>query len=160
MFAVNYAHTSAGQLLYTLNGDTNISFTVNTQPIPDAVFPDGFVIQNVGVILDGSGQVRDVGFVRNLIGGGLILMGTDLNFAGPQLFSGTLSSPTLLSGNFTLTGFNEPARTFSLSVAPAGAAVPEPQSWLMLLLGFGLIGGALRLSRRSGSEAGHCAVWR
>jgi hypothetical protein len=48
MFTVSHPQTSAAQLLYTRTGDTNVSFTVNTQPTPDAVFPDGFLIQNSG----------------------------------------------------------------------------------------------------------------
>jgi hypothetical protein len=35
-----------------------------------------------------------------------------------------------------------------LSVNGVLAAVPEPSSWLMLLLGFGLVGGAMRFARR------------
>lgn len=34
--------------------------------------------------------------------------------------------------------------------ASAGAAVPEPGTWAMMLLGFGAIGGAMRRTRRSG----------
>ena len=33
--------------------------------------------------------------------------------------------------------------------APLGGAVPEPQSWALLMAGFGLMGGALRLRRRA-----------
>ena len=149
LLAAGHAQASAAQLLYTLTGDTNVSFTVDAQPVPDTVFPDGFVIRNVDVTLNGLGQLRDVGVVRGLSGGGLIVLGSDLNLAGPQLFSGSFPSPTLLTGDFTLTGFNDPTRTFSLSVGAVGAAVPEPQSWLLMVLGFGLAGGALRTRRPS-----------
>lgn len=37
--------------------------------------------------------------------------------------------------------------TFSFNLTPA--ALPEPASWAMLMVGFGLIGGALRASRRA-----------
>jgi hypothetical protein len=150
VLAANHAQAGAAQLLYILTGDTSASFTVNTKPVPDVVFPDGFLIRNVNVTLNGLSQLRDVGFARDLSAGGLIISGTNLNLAGPQLFSGPSMSPTLLSGNFTLTGLNNPTRTFSLSVTPVETAVPEPQSWLLMALGFGLIGGALRMSRQSG----------
>lgn len=147
VLASSHAHVGAAQLLYRLTGDTDVTFTVDTQPVPDVVFPDGFLIRNVDVTLNGLLQSRDVGFVRDLSGGGLIVLGSDLNLAGPQLFTGPFASPTLLPGNFVLTGFNDPARTFSLSVSAVGTAVPEPRTWLLMLLGFGLVGGALRTRR-------------
>lgn len=56
-----------------------------------------------------------------------------------------VSGGTALYG--TLTG-SQPFLAFDLSVAPD---VPEPATWAMLLLGFGIVGGALR--RRSGRVA-------
>lgn len=35
----------------------------------------------------------------------------------------------------------------SLSISPLAAAVPEPATWAMMILGFGLVGGALRRRR-------------
>jgi hypothetical protein len=44
-------------------------------------------------------------------------------------------------------------RSFALadyfSLTFSAAAVPEPSSWMMMLVGFGILGGALRYRRRS-----------
>jgi hypothetical protein len=154
VLATNHAQAGAAQLLYTLTGDTNVSFTLDAEPVPDAVYPDGFLIRNVDVTLNGIDQIRDVGFVRELSSGGFILLGTNLNLTGPQLFSGPFTSPTLLAGNFDLAGFNDPTRIYPLSVALVTAAVPEPQTWLLMVLGFGLAGAALRTYRISGATRG------
>lgn len=50
--------------------------------------------------------------------------------------------------SFDLSG-SSPGDTFRVITA---AAVPEPSSWAMLVVGFGLIGGGLRRARRAGFE--------
>ena len=43
---------------------------------------------------------------------------------------------------------------FSLIVTTADApAVPEPMTWAMMALGFGVVGGAMRARRRSAAAA-------
>jgi hypothetical protein len=63
----------------------------------------------------------------------------------------TLSFETLGSGSFqAFIGTNDPGNVgplldnFSLSINP----VPEPATWAMMVLGLGLVGGGLRMSRR------------
>lgn len=57
-------------------------------------------------------------------------------------FAGTASSIDF-GGAARLTGFDD--ITFGSAVA---GAVPEPSTWAMLLLGFGAVGGALRIGRK------------
>lgn len=69
----------------------------------------------------------------------------------PDLFGGAgggIRPVTFLGWNFTI--FHDPDRHFyeTLNAAVAVAAVPEPGTWAMLLVGFAAIGGALRRSRR------------
>lgn len=135
----------ASQLVYQVTGvGTTIDFTIDEQPALKSVEVDGFIVGNVLVQRNGISQMHDIGFVRGLSEGGFIILGTDINLAGPQLFSGTFAAPTLLAGNFPLTGFNNRALLYSLQVRAATAAVPEPATWLVLLTGFGLLGAALR----------------
>lgn len=51
------------------------------------------------------------------------------------------------AGNFT---FDSTGLSLQVSSAdPVVAAVPEPATWLMLILGFGIVGGTLRSRRRN-----------
>lgn len=61
-----------------------------------------------------------------------------------------LASTTL---SFTQTGVNgATSGSFTLASPPAAIpAVPEPAIWGMMIVGFGLIGGAMRYRRRSAS---------
>ena len=138
-------HAHAAQLVYEVTGaSTTISFAIDEQPIVQSVFPDGFVIGGVLVVLNGVSQPRDVGFARGLSEGGFLILGTDINLVGPQLFTGTFNTPTLLTGNFGLAGFIDRTAQYSLQVSPAVTAVPEPSTWLLLVVSFGLLGGAMR----------------
>lgn len=146
MFAVP---AQAAQLVYEITGvGTTISFAIDDRPGLKSVEVDGFVVGNVAVQVNGVSQVRDIGFVRELSEGGFIILGTSINLAGPQLFSGSFAAPTLLTGNFALTGFTDRTLNYSLQVAPAVLAVPEPTTWLLLLAAFGLLGGAMRRRRQ------------
>jgi hypothetical protein len=44
--------------------------------------------------------------------------------------------------------FNSPLTEFWIDDLQIGTAVPEPSSWAMLILGFGVAGGALRRRKR------------
>lgn len=141
------AHSA--QLVYELTGvNTTISFAVDEQPLLTSPEVDGFVIRGVLVQINTIAQVRDIGFVRELSEGGLIILGTGIDLAGPQLFTGTFAAPTFRTGTFALTGLTNPNLQYSLQVRPANAAVPEPSTWLLLLASFGLLGGAMRARQR------------
>jgi len=65
--------------------------------------------------------------------------------AGPQLYSGTEAAPTLLA--FGPTVFTDLFTGDDVTIS-ATEAVPEPATWAMMAIGFGLIGGAYRAQRR------------
>jgi hypothetical protein len=61
--------------------------------------------------------------------------------------------PTL-SGTQTLTinGTSGGAGSYGGTIAFAPGGVPEPATWAMMILGFGMVGAGLRLARRSTSN--------
>ena len=52
------------------------------------------------------------------------------------------------TGNGIGLGFFGKARADNFSASLLSAAVPEPATWAMMILGFGLVGGAMRTTRR------------
>jgi hypothetical protein len=140
------AKGSAAQLLFALEGEQTIRFTVDANPAVARVEVDGFVVSDVDVSINGLAELREVGFVRQLSGGGLIILGTPFDLSGPQLFSGSFAQPTLLTGAFELNALRDPNVTYRLSVTPVGA-VPEPGTWILLVTGFGMAAAGLRVRR-------------
>lgn len=138
---------SAAPLLYSFTGlpglATNFSFKVESNPFPFSADQAGFqsaIFDNVGY---GSGT-KFVRFYSASYGGGFG------DFLGAQLYSGHYSAPTLLTGVFALTNTSKsPRGTLTVSaVSAVAAAVPEPGTWAMMLVGFGLVGGMARMQRR------------
>jgi hypothetical protein len=66
--------------------------------------------------------------------------------AGPDLFTVSNMCPVFSLGTFQLTSIVSEASTLTISAA---AAVPEPATWAMMLIGFGMIGGVARYRRRT-----------
>ncbi|MDO6415137.1 hypothetical protein Q4F19_12165 [Sphingomonas sp. BIUV-7] len=74
-------------------------------------------------------------------------------------FTGMLSGPTtsynfarnIFDSNYTISNGlrSSSASTFSLTQVPISAPVPEIGTWMMMVLGFGVIGATLRAGRRS-----------
>jgi opacity protein-like surface antigen len=122
---------------------------------------------------NGSQNVIGLNFVgnglniRNVSGGPLLLFSTVVQLNNiSQLFSEARLSSTnifgfgendvainngILSLDFrnTVWGSND---TASIRLT-ATSAVPEPSTWMMLILGFAAVGAALRLQRNRGSRA-------
>jgi len=82
-----------------------------------------------------------------------IIVGKDGNInlsdPGTLIQAGTYSYLKLVEShkNYTPTGFG------SLTTSLMISAVPEPKSWAMMLLGFGILGGVARREKRSISSA-------
>ena len=70
---------------------------------------------------------------------------TWFNFS--STFTPVTSGPATLSFNFR--GLGTTAADFAIDRVFVTAAVPEPATWSMLILGFGLVGGAMRRRRTS-----------
>lgn len=86
-------------------------------------------------------------------------VGFDIDFDGTAYLSDvdTFHTVNLQTGAATLIG-NLERPVFGIAVMPASAgAVPEPATWLMMILGFGFIGGAVR-QRKSNDKRQRATV--
>jgi hypothetical protein len=148
------APAAAEPYQFTITGDYSASFVVDSSPTPDNPIEGAvFAIYDVPGFPDASTGVADLTFYSGDQGGGLVIhdyYGASylLSAEGPQLYSGSESAPTFLTGNFALTEYLG-AGTYSLTIAPVTAAVPEPASWAFMIGGVGVTGGALRARRKT-----------
>lgn len=101
--------------------------------------------------LDPGGRGQGLEFTLNLVGGGTEVAGR-LRLEAPGFFGFT---STKAFNSVTWRGFdtvNGVAETFNLDNAQFGAgAVPEPASWALMIVGFGLVGASMR--RRNAAVA-------
>jgi hypothetical protein len=91
-----------------------------------------------------------VNFTSALITGGTLGSPVSLNLTsdvGPNEYW-SLSNLALDAGNYVLTIQGTNTGAGSLAGNVAFAAVPEPATWALMILGFGLVGGALRRKER------------
>lgn len=157
------APANAVTLQYTLTGndlDGTVefaSFRIDDHPV---ILPNNFELGGgfrvkflSGVFQYGAtvNTLRDIQFDSSILSGGFIdldvadSVGSSIVLAvgGPQLYSGSEATPTLLTGNFTVFDAFSGA-PLSLSVA----AVPEPAAWSMMVIGFGIVGELARRRQR------------
>lgn len=136
-------------LKYRVSGDAHYTFQIDAARSPDFIDP----VNNEVDYYDNAGNfgalsIADAYFFADSAGGGLVLSdfqggtGPFLDAFGPQLFSGPLDNPTLIQGTFALSS-NIDSGQFNLDVT----AVPEPQSWILMIGGLGI--AALLLRRRA-----------
>ena len=138
---------SADLLLFSYVGTTDgrgpFSFNIDSSPMTLGFNEGGFV----AAISNPTGQydsLTTVDFYSSLDNGGI------LAYRGPQLFSGPTSSPSFLSGTFTLSQPSGNVDKFGvLTISAVNSAVPEPATWAMMLLGFGAMGVAMRRRRQT-----------
>ncbi|MES2753740.1 MAG: DUF4394 domain-containing protein [Pseudomonadota bacterium] len=130
--AAAYTNNFVGSGVTTLYGiDSDLNLLVVQNP------PNAGVLNSIGLGL-GFDVGNDAGFDIFSIGGG--------NEA--YLSSGTgFYSVDLTAGTASLIGNTGGFRGFAVGGPAVVADVPEPASWLMMILGFGLVGGVSRRAR-------------
>jgi hypothetical protein len=153
---------TAAPLLFDFSGPSGTaSFQLDSNPTPDYVnyisfLPgsDQFGFNNVAGIFDGTpGTASTINFGEG-IDASLNIVAPGLGFtqfSSPTLFTGPASAPTFLTGSFTL--INPFFGNGELTISSLTSGVPEPATWVMMLLGFGATGWVLRGSRKRSAAA-------
>ncbi|MEO1969522.1 MAG: DUF1194 domain-containing protein [Sphingomonadaceae bacterium] len=136
--------TALTNMAYT-GGGTNIGSAINTATAD--IFGNGVTSnrQIIDVSTDGFGTMGTS--VADALGAGVDQINC-IGIGGGADCSNVVGG----TGSFSMTASNFAAFESSLRTKLkreiTGGAVPEPATWLMLILGFGAVGGALRASRR------------
>ncbi|WP_419814162.1 PEPxxWA-CTERM sorting domain-containing protein [Glacieibacterium sp.] len=146
---------SAVDLRYTIKGSNGFaaSFLLDSTTVSHPLFPDNFFVFDVpGTFSDGS-ALAGLTFYDTEQEGGMTVFtanGTEASFVGPTLFSGTIANPTLVT--FRPTVFRHYYDS-SISYVTSAVAVPEPATWTMLLIGFGMVGTVVRRRGAAGTSS-------
>ena len=130
---------------FVLTGSYSAHWQLQSSPTPDDS-ADGlaFALYDVaGTFPGASTGVVDLIFFQGDIGGGLAIddfagENTLAVTDGPQLYTGTEDAPTFRLGTFAMTEYDGNG-TYTLTITNV-TAVPEPESYAMLLAGMGALG--------------------
>lgn len=154
--ALNPTHVNAPITLSLLAGETldGTALFTTSFTLPDAVAdrtPTWFDVDVSGwQVVTGESYtlVLSTDSYRN----GVVL-GPEINiYTGEVLGTDAYAGGTALFRNAPYSGFCETSGlcdlNFRITATTPQAAVPEPQSWALLTLGFGLLGGTLRAGKR------------
>jgi PEP-CTERM motif len=149
---------SAALLNFQLTGSQQASFQIDTETAPNFFSTSSLIgnqvrFDNVSGIFGGVSGLASISFGTNLIAD-LNINGTALGFTqlsgnGPDLFTGNPADPVFTLGSFNLSNpFFGQNDVLTIS---AVAAVPEPSTWAMMILGFAGVG--FMAYRRNGKRA-------
>jgi hypothetical protein len=112
---------------------------------------DGFYSFDLTSVAVAGNAATDVDFTSVFLTGGSIVgslfLSPDIN-STDQYEHYVLSDVFLAAGDYTLHLQGTRGRTATYSGTISFAAVPEPATWAMMLMGFGAIGFAMRRRRR------------
>ena len=159
VFLAGAVPAQASPLLFQLSGSKNATFQIDSNRTPDtsssSAFGSQIQYQNVAGTFSGlAGVASSIGFGTGPIFAQLNINGTSLGFAqfgGPDLFTGTATSPMFVLGTFALTSIVSGSSSLTISAVPN--TVPEPSALSLLLGGIAALGMVGFAARRDSSEA-------
>jgi hypothetical protein len=132
---------------FTLTGDYEAHFQIDSSPVVTVLDPDAFAVLNVTGTFAGVVGSRKVSFYTPKYYGGMAISQTDafpgeMSVFGEQVFAGPIGTPTFLLGRYDFTGFIglEDGYVMQLTIA----AVPELDSWLLMIAGIGVLAAVTR----------------
>jgi hypothetical protein len=142
LFSVVTAKADSGQTVtYTLTGANTASFTISMNSAPQFSQNNYFFTANpINLIVDGTAASDTLVFFSSSDLGGLNSVFSSLpDLAGFQLYSGSDSDPTLLTGVFKLWDLDG-SGWYTLTATAASVPAPEPSTVLMLMSGLFAVG--------------------
>ena len=132
---------------FTLTGDYEAHFQIDSSPVVSVLDPDAFSVLNVAGTFAGVAGSRNVTFYTPVYYGGMAISQPDPFFSemsvfGAQVFIGPIGTPTFVLGSYDFTGFigAEDGKVVQLTIT----AVPEPDSWLLMIAGIGVLAAVAR----------------
>lgn len=149
------APASAVPLAFDFTGPSGTAqFQLDSNPMPDFstsfLGSDQFGFRDVAGTFGGvRGTASVISFGRGSLFSALSITAPRLSFTqftAPTLFTGSPKAPVFSTGSFTL--INPFFGNANLSISEAPSVVPEPDTWAMMIVGFGTIGATVRYSRR------------
>lgn len=147
-FAALATPASATPLLFDFSSlvgpSSDFSFIIDSSPAVTNASGDGFDVEDVDLTFGASHYDQTITFYTTSDFGGLFSSGF-FDLYGPQVFTDPTSAPAFAPGTFELANAaGAEAGTLTISTA----AVPEPATWAMMILGFGAVGIAMRRSKK------------
>lgn len=132
-------------LNFDITGNGTARFTLDTSIVkPMFVNNTGITYTNVSGTYNGVTASRSVQFFNSTNYGGFNV-GFVGQGTGPVLYTGSTADPVFNLGTFQLQPFGFGVKGgYTVTIAAVAAAVPEPATWAMMILGFGLVGYAVR----------------
>lgn len=149
--ALSTSSANAAPLSFDFSGPSGTAvFQLDSNPTPDFsstfIGSDQFGFNNVAGTFGGiAGTASTISFGRGSIFSSFSITAPNLGFtqfSSPTLFTGSQTMPTFSTGSFTLV--NPFFGNGTLNISSVQAAVPEPASWAMMIMGFGVVGLAMR----------------
>jgi len=132
---------STTNFVYASAGNT-FTFEVATNPVvaPRNAYPGvGFTIPDESFTENGTTMTGTLDFYSSGSGGGFDLWTSNyfilINAYGPQLYTGSVNDPSILSGTFYFLDIRD--GSFPTLGKSVQTTVPEPSSFLLLAIGLG-----------------------
>ena len=148
------APANAATLLFQLSGSRNATFAFDPTTATPSFRSSSFIgdqisFNGVAGTFGGVVGTASVGF-GNFLVADLNIQNPNLGFTqftSPDFFRLVGTRPEFTLGTFQLNSLVSGRSELTISELALGA-VPEPATWAMLILGFGMVGGAIRYRRR------------
>lgn len=132
----------------------DLDWQIDTDQAPFAEDADGITYAGVDTTTTIGTTSADIDFFSQANGGGLRI--TDFTsgdilgwFAGQGLYSSAGGKIAFATGSFTL----DPVSPSTAPATIAISAVPDTDSWMLMIAGFGMTGAAMRSYRRRRTDA-------